>query len=706
MWHGGKWTYMAILFLALISRPAFADTAVADVGEALNEMHQWLGDDQKGRDWKLFLRSDDLVAELAKGSGANRATVAEIYVLYSGDTPGLDKRRFVAVRQELEKWLAELPVPLSELPQEIRAQRERFQPISSDRVAAARRDLLNAMRALEQFLASGNAEKAAAWKHYLRWDALQAALNTGANPNPADLDSIAERYSANHSGLELAPFTEMRRALRQYARAVYYGGGDQVKNAYVQHLDDLAKRLESYSNSPTTEDASAIGRSLGWLERGGQVPHLIRSVRSSFSRPNFYAVASRRLIAAGVETNDAREKLNRPQYVHDLILKTSLHGTAYPSLDMELLFVPSDDRATFDLRLFGSATSSNVGYRGPVTVYTTGYTTINAAKKVYFDERGISSDNSLADCSTSSNIYDIAANCGLIERMAWQQAGRSKGQAESIASAHAETRIERQVDREVEPRLADANQSYGERFRNRLVRRDSFPRVFRVSTTDAVMLVKMIHATPSQTASNTDPPELSGDHDLSVRVHESLVVNFGESLLGGETLTDERLVELLQESKAEVPEELQITPDKDPWSITFTQEQPVFATFAGDEVRIVVRGRRFTRGDQEVRAVMEISAKYKLEKSGIGSKLTRQGDVVAEYVTRGQQSISQVAMKTLMRKKFEALFKPEIVNEGLALGEQFKNVGKLHLKQLAADKGWLTLGWELPEAAAKVALAD
>lgn len=119
---------------------------------------------------------------------------------------------------------------------------------------------------------------------------------------------------------------------------------------------------------------------------------------------------------------------------------------------------------------------------------------------------------------------------------------------------------------------------------------------------------------------------------------------------------------------------------------------------------MAVRGRRFTRGDQVVRAEIEISANYKLEKTGMGSKLTREGDVSVEYVNRRQLSVREVAMKTFLRKKFDALFKPEISSEGLELPERFRSIGKLALRQLSADQGWLALGWEqVPAEPAKVA---
>ena len=704
MRHGSKSVFFAILFGTFLIANVQAESGVERVGEALNQMHQWMGDNENARNWKQFLRSDELVTQMQKGTSADRKTVREILALYSGGTAGLDKGRFRAVREAIEAWLAELPVSIADLRVAVAAEKEHFRPSDPAQVTNAKNRVLAAMRNLEGFLASGNSANSEAWKQYLRWDDLQAELNKESGATPAELQALADLYLSNHRGLELPAFVELRRAINDYAYAVYYSG-EPIKGLYGQQIDELAKRLDAYAQNANSDDAAVIGRTLGWFERGGQVPHLVSSVRQNFSRTNCYVIASQQLIAAGVQSNDAREKLNQPQYVNDNILKVSIRGTAYPNLTMDLAFVPSADRATFDLRLYGGATSSSVGYRGPVTVYTTGYTSINAGKRIYFDADGITADGAYAQCATSTNINDIAASCGLIERIAWKQAGKTKGQAENIASARAQTRIAGQVNGEVSPRLAEANESYSEKFRNRLLRRDSFPRVFHASTTESQMFVRMLHANGAQIAANTEPPELSANHDLSARVHESIVLNFGESLLGGVTLTDERLVELLSESESEIPEELQITPDKDPWSITFMRDQPVAAKFANDEVRIAVRGRRFTRGDQVVRAQMEISASYKLEKSNGGSKLTRQGDVVAEYVEKERQSLGETAMKTLMRKKFAALFKPEIVSDGLMLPEQFRNVGKLQLQQLQADKGWLTLGWTQPEAVSEVALS-
>jgi len=78
--------------------------------------------------------------------------------------------------------------------------------------------------------------------------------------------------------------------------------------------------------------------------------------------------------------------------------------------------------------------------------------------------------------------------------------------------------------------------------------------------------------------------------------------------------------------RGKLPEALESDPDRDPWSITFAQARPVSIKFADDGFQVTVRGQRYTSGDREFRA-MNITADYKVEISGTGSKLIRQGDL-------------------------------------------------------------------------------
>ncbi|MBC7855896.1 MAG: hypothetical protein IAF94_20910, partial [Pirellulaceae bacterium] len=355
-----------------------------------------------------------------------------------------------------------------------------------------------------------------------------------------------------------------------------------------------------------------------------------------------------------------------------------------------------EERAQFDIVLTGLANSNNVGYNGPVTIHSTGATTISGRKRLYVNDLGLSDSPAAASCATNSNIYSIAAKCGLIEKVAWKRAGQQQGQAERIASSHAAWRVQGQMDTRASNLMANANKDYTEKIRNPLSRRDSLPRQLRFrSQPDKIQMISL-QQSPIQLGAPSDPPAAKAAYDVTVQAHESAVVNYGEAILGGVTLTDERLEQIIRDDlKGEVPEELKVTQDKDPWSITFTSEVPVRAIFGEGTVNLAIRGRRFTRGDQGINEPIEISALYKIEKTDKGSKLTRQGEVVVKFLQRERLGAPQIAFKTFLTRKFEALYKPEIVSEGVALKGQFAKAGKLQVQEISTGKGWVVLGWNL-----------
>ena len=116
----------------------------------------------------------------------------------------------------------------------------------------------------------------------------------------------------------------------------------------------------------------------------------------------------------------------------------------------------------------------------------------------------------------------------------------------------------------------------------------------------------------------------------------------------------------------------------------------------GDQVVIAIRGRRFTRGEQEVTSIMQIAATYSIEASEGRVKMVRQGDIDVSYPNKreGERlSIAELTNKTFMTGKFEGLFKQEILGEGLDLPERWTNLEDLKLEFTSTDKGWLSLGW-------------
>jgi hypothetical protein len=564
-----------------------------------------------------------------------------------------------------------------------------FQPITAQEVAVAKGELQAAVADLDALLKRSPPETDAGWRKFLRWDDLQSQLRA-EGPDTKNAEAVLDKLSANAVGLETSRFARVRHALRNYLNLATAAADAKLQDTYGTQVTDLAAKLESYDKTGAGDDALAINRALGWLRRGRQAAQLVDAVQAKYGKPNLVGTVSQHFLAAGIE-----EDIEQDQAVSDVILGTSLSGTAH-MVGRTRVEIPSNEQhAQFDILLTGQANSNTVGHNGPVTIYSTGATTISGRKSLYMNDLGLTATPANATCATASSINGISARCRLIEKIAWKRAGQQQGQAEQIASSHAAWRVQGQMDDRAANLITNANKDYVEKVRNPLARRDGLPRSLRFRSQPDKLQMIALEQSPMQLGAPSDPPAPKMAYDVTLQAHESAVVNYGEAILGGVTLTDERLEKIIRDDlAAEVPEELKITPDKDPWSITFTNEVPVRAVF-GETVSLAIRGRRFTRGDQAINEPIEISAIYKVEKTDKGTKLTRQGEVAVKFLQRERLGAPQIAFKTFLTRKFEALFKPEIVSEGIVLRGQFAKAGKLRIQEMSMGKGWAVLGWNL-----------
>ena len=77
-------------------------------------------------------------------------------------------------------------------------------------------------------------------------------------------------------------------------------------------------------------------------------------------------------------------------------------------------------------------------------------------------------------------------------------------------------------------------------------------------------------------------------------------------------------------------------------------------------------------------------------------QLLREGDVNVQFIGKQSLTVGQVAMKTVMSKKFNAFFKDDIVGKGgIPLPGNWASAGNLILQQIVSDNGWLMLSYNL-----------
>jgi len=594
-----------------------------------------------------------------------------------------------------------------------RAAAKDFQAVPPQDASQAKANLVQAMSQLDAFLRTGAPAKAVGWKKYLQWNDL-VALSQQEQLTADVASTVLTKLRANHAGLEMAPFTRLRDALDGYVSAAGAGAVAVSPEDYSKRVEDLAAQLDAYEKDPAAGDAAlAIGRAVGWLEANRQSPRLVSSVRQTYGNPNLFGYASHRLAAAGIE-----DYVDQVTGVRDNILGTSLHGTARLTGRTTLVFNEDPHAASMRILLGGTAVSRNVGYNGPVTIQTTGVTSIAGQKQISMTADGLIGYRATAGANTNSTIHDISARCGLIEKIAWKRAGQQKSEAEAIGSQHAAVRVANQMDNQAAGLIAEQNGRYREKFRDPLVRRGEFPELLAFSSTSDRLQVKMLQASAGLIAAPGNPPEQAVSHDAAVRAHESVVINFAQGLLGGFELTDLRLEKLIRDDlEAELPEELRVTlPDgtldqeKDPWSIIFAKELPVRARFNEGGLSIAIRAEGFTRGEGDtpgkyrpaITELLEISAAYTIEKTPQGATLKRVEDVRVRFPNRAnpdQITVRDNAIVTFIRRKFRNLFKDEFVGEGIELKGRFARAGKLRLQDIRSDQAWLSLGWQLDSTA-------
>ena len=578
-----------------------------------------------------------------------------------------------------------------EVEQAFERARSGFRPVTAERVAAARGRVAAAADALERWLASGELDEGeAAWKEYLHWDSFQRQL-AADSPDLRALQRTAVRLYRHKAGLHLEPFTSFRDRLIEWINLQVAARQPDLESQYKQRLKQLHELCVQLQADPLdAQVAEQVGTLLGFFRRTGQDPALIAAVRTAFWHDNLYAAVSARLAAAGVE-----EPIDERFTMSDCIMGTSIRGTVHTTGKVTMASVPCDEHAVVRILVDGEAASNNTGWQRGVTIWSNSLTTLAAEVDIAIDGEGFEPSPVKAGAATSTDVYALSARSCLIERIAWRRVAKSKCQAEREASNHAASRLADQVSERVAKLLDEAERGFDEKFRQPLLRRGEWPSRLRFRSTANQFDVRMLQADVGQPGAPVPGPAAKPDRDLVVRLHETFVNNFARAILGGWTLTDERLEKVLKQF-GEVPEELRTSSDKAPWSITFSATRPVSAVFRGNKVEFAIAGRRFEQGNNYVETPIRLSATYRVERTDRGAHLVREGDVVVQFTRLKKLGPTQIALRTVMRAKFEALFKPEFTTEGLQLPGRWEKAGKLDLQELVADRGWLALSWTLP----------
>ncbi|MEX0711601.1 MAG: hypothetical protein WD278_04590 [Pirellulales bacterium] len=587
--------------------------------------------------------------------------------------------------------------PDAELPALVRSAADGY--VQPDETELARRlgELRQALDRLERYLAPAGAN-GQAWKRFLLVNEVTAELDRGLQADLSVLETAARRYRGGHAGLELPRFSQAGEALRSYIDTAALVRSKEAHSQFQTAIEQLAGGLEEYDATGSSEALDKAAEAVAWLARYRQAPGIVQAVRGRFSRPNLYARVSRELLDAAIA-----RPVDETAPVRDVILGTRVSGTGRTVGQVAIRLLPSRDTALFETEMRGTNYARTVGRNGPARIHSSAQTRIYGRKRFVLDGQGMRAYPASASATTQSTVRGISStkrglvDC-LVKRVARKRVGEQKALSERIAARHAEQRFNARFESQAGGLLARVNDRIQGRDRHPLLRRGPTGDQIRFSTTEDELRVTAIEQPGGRLAAAQAPPDVAVPASLSVRMHESFFNNLAEEIFAGQTLDQAQAERLALDVLGSIPAELRDSEREEAWSITFASRRPISVLIHENTVSITVRGQRYTSGRRQYSG-MNVTARYELARREPGMTAARQGEL--EIFPPGfvpgsgrRLALRQQTLRNLLKHRFEGVFPPEIVSEGLELPGQAARAGRLELRQLTAEDGWLSVAWQ------------
>jgi hypothetical protein len=564
-------------------------------------------------------------------------------------------------------------------------------PDPTEAVQAARGRLTSRIDELEKFLAGGGVEAANRWSTWIGLPSLKAELAL-SELDDAELKSIEERLFQNQPGLEAQPFVAVRHELLGLRSAKEYASAASPPELFRESIAELAECVERLSANPQAADAFRAGVLLAWLEPlSDETAKLAGMLRARFCATNGVLQLSGRMANLLLQRS-----VEERSYISEVVLGNFTSGLAFMQGQVSVAFVPNAESGTLEIRLQGRAVCpDNVAERRRISVHSSADTSIFANKRVSISDLGLRLEPAGANCSASVQIQDIDAGRRFMERIAWRRANRVVPEAEAAASRRAESEAATKLDEQAQELLMGLNKLFCQKIRAPLIRSDALPPQFRFWTDASHLRLALSQYNGAQLAP-APPPQLPAGFDVGGGVHESMLNNLCEPLLGGRTIEDKVWHDMLQLLLGTPPRPLWVHDREEPWSVMFARQRPVVVRFDGDRIAFSLRLARVTRGTQSLDQPVEIAATFIPRISLDGPLLERVGELEI-HTDDHSAAAEKMQLRKFLARKFGAIFPPELGFYGLAppAGGSLGKLRLLKLTEFGAARGWLTVGYEL-----------
>jgi hypothetical protein len=572
---------------------------------------------------------------------------------------------------------------------------------SEDRAQLARERTIKALKELSAHLETSDAANSAAWKQWLEWDTMVAAVEGDAADQRVVLE-LERKLRQNVKGLEHDKFRRLHRALKSLAAHVEFATAIDPEALHASRLAEATRLAEGLGETPNHADADACAWLLHWLQEiDGDEVALAREVRNRFANPNGTVRVSARFLDFL-----AQRTIEDSQPFTATSMGANSSGTANTRASAGIRFTPNVSAAAIDLNLEGTVSMPNtVSIRRRVSVYSSAEVAIRAQKQVLLDKKGLRFAPATATADADMSINDVSAP-RLIERLAWRQATRMRPEAAADTSRRVADEIEAEADKLSSELLSAAHRIFCDEIIAPLVRRDAMPERLEFSTTAEHLSFLLLQRNTAQLGAGKAATSFAPSDDVAARIHESFVNNLAASVLPGITVKDRQWLEFLNLMTGQRPRGLWVHDRSIPWSVTFAQKRPVTARMVDDRLGITLRFDSVRWGEDRWNTPVTVEARFAPQIGRDGPGLVRDGEVriVVEAAESMPMDKSPDDLRRMLTRKFSAVFPAELHFDGLVppTGGALSKLRALTLRDFYCQDGWLVIGYELVTDNAKV----
>tara|TARA_R110002072_G_scaffold303123_1_gene494749 strand:- start:198402 stop:200579 length:2178 start_codon:yes stop_codon:yes gene_type:complete len=579
------------------------------------------------------------------------------------------------------------------------------------KVDAAGAEVAQSVESLGKYLSK--IKNGDAWLKYIRAEELRSAVKSAESSEVVSAvftrlsESDKMQNDAQRKFVERPQFLTVKQTLGQYlelasAEAPAKNDQSELRGSLRKLVSSLEAYEETRSQVSATAARDAYGEVRNLAADGGD--HLADVLAGQYFNYNLRVVATESFLnkVAGYKHTDSG-------VVDDVVLGAKVDGHQTTTGTVGIDLKPNNSVIEFDMTFNGVTQTNTQGVTDQATIFTSGYHTFGAQKKIHFDgdrfqsfpaTMWVNANNTTTGARTGVSGLPIFG--GIADSYAVGVARDKRGQSEAIAAQKLRNRLIPEFNQEVDAEFSKSSKQLEEEVIPKLKEAGLFPsaRTYR-STGDALWIGTRLMDDDNL---GGDAPSFSTrvDGSAAIHLHETLLNNSLDKLpIAGGSFTEKELGEQIETAlKTLLGDDFKLpggdtaeasdaeSEKEDNTRFIFPDQDAIRIKAQNGKLTLVLRMGLQPEGE-DVIPTQEITVplRFSIE----GTDIVIEADAVGVAPVEAASPIVQIARAGIVKAKIQKALPTRKVDRMITLKRKTGGPVDLAITSVRPNAGWLTI---------------